>query len=70
MERVMLAVDRWKKKGADALLALAQVCADTIVALVLFWILNFIFSWTYVWVGIIFVMSLLIRSGLWDKWDL
>lgn len=70
MERVMLAVDKWKKKGADALFALAQICADTIVALILFWILNFIFSWTYVWVGIIFVMSFLIRSGLWDKYDL
>jgi len=54
----------------DAGMIALMVVADTAVAFLLFLILSWVFSSPLVWTVIIAAMSLLIRTGLWDKWDL
>lgn len=54
----------------DAGMIALMVVADTAVAFLLFLLLSWVFSSPLVWTVIIAAMSLLIRTGLWDKWDL
>ena len=45
------------------------VIADSVTAAIIVYILHFLFAVPSVWIGIVFVCSMLVRTGIWSKYS-
>ena len=67
----MMKAMRKSLKEADynkAASVLAMVILDTLTAVLMFYILYWMFSIPNIWIALVFISSAIMRSGLYDKY--
>ena len=56
-----------KAKHKKYLKIASEVGADVFVGALVFYVIHFVFSQPIIWIGIVFVLSLCMRTGVWNK---